>query len=450
MLGGASGAGAIANAFLQLTALVLIAWFTAIAGVPDTQPGPQPAVQIAAPAPAVRIAAVGPALRIVAAGAALMLLQLVPLPYATWAALPGHAPFAQAFALAAIHPAWLPISLTPDATIAALLSLLPAAAMIVTASGSTGAGRREAVVVLLVFALWSVALGCLQRSAGEESGLYPYAVTNRGSAVGLFANRNHLGSLLVCTLPFVAALARASPDRTPPPRLLAATGAAILVSGAALTGSMAATLLLIPSLAVSAAILFRDRKASRPALLILPVLILSVLILAAPAILLLGRADAGGEDSARSQHRAVIAATTMRAAIEHSPLGSGGGSFRALYPAYENPAGVTPEYVSHAHDDYLEILLEYGIPGAVLIVVALAAWGRWTWRAWREPGDDGDLARAAAAALGLILLHSMVDYPVRTAAMAAVAGLAVALLSMPPSPRSIVTDRLGADMRGIA
>jgi O-antigen ligase len=113
------------------------------------------------------------------------------------------------------------------------------------------------------------------------------------------------------------------------------------------------------------------------------------------------------------------------------PFGSGGGSFRHIYPSYEDPEAASPEYINHAHDDYAELALEYGAPGALL---AMGALGLWAWRMrtlWAATGSGQRLARAGCAAVGIVLLHSLVDYPARTAAIAVLTAFAAALMAAP-------------------
>ena len=102
------------------------------------------------------------------------------------------------------------------------------------------------------------------------------------------------------------------------------------------------------------------------------------------------------------------------------------GSFRSVYQLYEDPARVTDTYVIHAHNDYVELALETGVPGIFLLVLFLAWWGRASWRAWRL--DGGAYARAASIASGAILVHSLVDFPLRTAAISTVFAMCLALL----------------------
>jgi hypothetical protein len=146
---------------------------------------------------------------------ALVLLQLIPLPPALWTQLPGRQVVVEAFELAAVPLGWMPISLDPGATWRAFLSLLPPLALFLAVLGMGRDGRRSLSLLLVAFGLASVVLGLAQLMQGLESALRPYAITNPGSSVGFFANRNHYAALLYCAVPFAAAWTLAlAADRT--------------------------------------------------------------------------------------------------------------------------------------------------------------------------------------------------------------------------------------------
>jgi O-antigen ligase len=110
------------------------------------------------------------------------------------------------------------------------------------------------------------------------------------------------------------------------------------------------------------------------------------------------------------------------------PFGSGLGSFRNVYRLYERPEQVTSEYVVHAHNDYAELVLELGLAGIVLMILFLAWWTMGVWRAWRSV-EVGPFARAAAIASAAVLIHSVADFPLRTAAISACFAMCLALLA---------------------
>lgn len=84
--------------------------------------------------------------------------------------------------------------------------------------------------------------------------------------------------------------------------------------------------------------------------------------------------------------------------------------------------------MNHAHNDWLELLLETGIPGMALAALLLF-WGARRARAIWRAEDRDRFAQAAVIAVTTMLLHSLVDYPLRTAALSAVFAACIALIS---------------------
>ena len=412
VLGGASAAGFIANAALQILALAVIATILLRNALPAL---PRPATT---------------GLRLLALAAALMLAQLVPLPAALWSRLPGREEIAANLAAAGGGRPWLPVSLTPDATVAGLLSLIVPLATMLAIFAATPQGRQRAIATVVVAALGSLAIGVAQRTAGGDAGLYPYLVTNRGSAVGLFANRNHLATLLLCALPLTTLLHRWSmttgarhADR--PGRFgrhaLASAVVATLALGVVITGSGAGWAMLVPVLVASTMLIGPLRGWRLPRGTVSTVLVLGVATLVA-----LGVQDRHADQS-DAQHRPAITATTLRAVATYLPFGAGGGSFTTLYPRQEDPRTATPEYINHAHNDYAETLLEFGLPGAALLAAAFL------WLGKQIVGSRPPSATVAAGAIliAIVATHSSVDYPLRTAAIAMILALGIALISVP-------------------
>jgi O-antigen ligase len=125
--------------------------------------------------------------------------------------------------------------------------------------------------------------------------------------------------------------------------------------------------------------------------------------------------------------RQQIVTNSLTLASDFAPVGSGLGTFPAIYAMVENPATVGRVYVNHAHNDYLELAVETGIPGIAIIILFLAWWGAAVLRMLKSPASD-QFALAGAIASAAILLHSLVDYPLRTAAISAVFAMSLALI----------------------
>jgi O-antigen ligase len=137
------------------------------------------------------------------------------------------------------------------------------------------------------------------------------------------------------------------------------------------------------------------------------------------------------------ESRRLIFSTTWRALKHFWPVGTGLGTFQEIYRSFENPLTIKLAYVNHAHDEYLEILLETGAAGMVLLLAFLAWWIGRAWRVWRE-GSLSPFAMAAVIASASLMVHSLVDYPLRTAALSSVFAACLALMAAPrrraPSP----------------
>ena len=154
-----------------------------------------------------------------------------------------------------------------------------------------------------------------------------------------------------------------------------------------------------------------------------------------------GRLPIGQDAGTSVQSREQILATTGKAIRDTMPLGSGLGSFVKVYRLYESPDTVTNEYVVHAHNDYAELALELGLPGILLILAFLWWWAAAVQAAWRMPAGSA-YARAASIASAAVLIHSLVDFPLRTAAISACFAMCMALLADRRLPQREEPDEL--------
>lgn len=407
VLGGSSSGGVWANLLLQWLAAILLLVLTAS--------------RADLPVPRALLALGG-------AAVCLPILQLIPIPPSLWTQLPQRGALAEGFELAGAALPWMPLSLDPDATLAVLGGLLVPAAGLALFAAASPQGVRRALAAVVAVAIGSILLGIMQLLDGEGTMLQPYAITNPGKATGLFANRNHLATLLVMAIPCAVLLA--GRDNT----LRGGVLAAILTGGAVLTGSKAGIGLAIVAAAVSLAAIHAPARARTPWLALAG----TGALLGAAGALWLARAADTPPPGGPEQQRPFIIATTLDAARDHFPAGAGGGSFLRIYQHYEDPAATSPEYRNHAHNDYAEVLLEYGAPGAVLMLAAIGWWVIAAFAAWRG-GPGGAAARAGVIMLGIVLANSLVDYPLRTAALALLAAAAgiIAARRDDPSPTSV-------------
>ena len=108
--------------------------------------------------------------------------------------------------------------------------------------------------------------------------------------------------------------------------------------------------------------------------------------------------------------RMIMLADTWRIFLDHPWLGTGLGTFETVYPRYET--FYDGKIVNHAHNDYIELMAESGLLGAVCALVFLfllyrPALARWD--AESSPYSSGVRLGSLVACSGL-LLHGLVDF----------------------------------------
>ena len=98
-------------------------------------------------------------------------------------------------------------------------------------------------------------------------------------------------------------------------------------------------------------------------------------------------------------------------AIQQSPFwGHGSGSFPLLYISDNAPP---PSWISgHAHNLFLQLWLEFGIPGLVIIFTAGILFLLAVLRMWRTTNNARAFLAAVGGAFGGMLIHHLFDYAV--------------------------------------
>jgi O-antigen ligase len=393
------------------------------------------------------------------------LLQLIPLPPRIWTALPNRAPIVESFTLVGRELPWMPVSVSPRATWLSLLSLVPPLSVFLNTLLLRHRERRIVGVVVLSVGLLSVFIGLTQIAQGPDSPLRFFEITNTSEAVGFFANRNHFAALLCAMTAFAAAWAvEAAISFEAGRRIKSDTGWIVaiaasftvlvaLVAGQAMARSRAGIALAIVALFGALALGLSDRRSTSgltPAKLVLAATTLAVIFVAQFALF---RIFQRFTEDPLADARIAFARNTFAAARAFMPFGSGMGTFVPVYAMFEKPEdALVDTYANRAHNDLLELALEAGVFGLGLLGIFLIWLGVASVRLWRRPAlESGQidllLARAATIVVSLIIVHSFVDYPLRTAAMMGILAFACALLVDPPhvENESEVDSKFNAD-----
>lgn len=348
--------------------------------------------------------------------------QLVPLPPSIWTALPGRETIASGYATAGLEPPWLAISLDPAATWRCAVSLIPGASIFLAMQHLSRTERRTLLAIILGAGFLNVVLGFMQLTGGTDSPLRFYEITNTTMAVGLFANANHHATFLVVLVPFAIAwvvdLNFGRGGMATKQLSLLALLLLALVVGIGIVGSRAGLALGAVSVVGSLLIIFRSGRKLRKGVLAFTVA--SVLL-----VVLIGfQFGVRGLDSRDAENRRLaddlrwpVAVVVWHAAKEYLPVGSGAGTFVPVYQMWAPRSHLFDQYVNHAHDDWLELLLETGLAG-VFLAISFLVWlfiaAVRAWRSGPEPNLDRSFARASSIAVVTMLLHSTVDYPLRS------------------------------------
>jgi O-antigen ligase len=376
------------------------------------------------------------------------LLQLVPLPPEIWTALPNREAIVVTFQLLDRELPWMPISVSPRATWLGALSLLPPLAVFLGTVLLDLRERRMLSIVVLAIGIVSVFVGLSQVAQGANSPLRFFEITNPSEAVGFFANRNHFAALLYSSMLFAGAWAVEAAVSAEAGRMQRDTGwivalvasftvLVLLVAGQAMARSRAGLGLSIVALFGAFAVALSDKRNTSgvtPVKLLVGAIVLAAMFAVQYALYRILERFA---DDPLQDARVAFARNTIAGAKAFMPFGSGVGTFVPVYARFERPEdALLDTYANRAHNDILEVWLEAGVAGLVLMAIFLAWLAIRSLKLWRgaSPGTrdiDVALARAATIVVGLLLAHSFVDYPLRTGAMMAILAFACALLVDP-------------------
>jgi O-antigen ligase len=117
-----------------------------------------------------------------------------------------------------------------------------------------------------------------------------------------------------------------------------------------------------------------------------------------------------GLENIRSEVRPVFWSNTLRMSWDYPVVGIGLGNFSSLYPNFMQTEKLIK--ISHAHNDYLEFLVELGAFGFILLsagILMMVGYIFLYWKQRRYPLVKG-LALGGFISLTCILIHSLTDF----------------------------------------
>jgi O-antigen ligase len=363
------------------------------------------------------------------------LLQLIPLPPALWQALPGRDLERSALDLVGAADSWQPLSMAPARTFGSLLALLPPAIVLVLTGSAREGGRSLIVGMIAGVSLLAIMVGVGQAAGGENNPLRFYVV-DAGYLNGFQANHNSSADVLLIGMIASAVTVQELRGRRKMllsdrlAAILVLTVAAVLSLGVVLTASRAGTALL-PVAWVTVFCATRGLwPISRQGLTfgiggLFLALGTAAFLLRDNSVLraVVSRYDFTGE------LRPQIWADSLYAARTYFPVGAGLGAFIPVFLAAERLEAVDMTVPNRAHNDYLELVIEAGVLGLLVLAVLATMLARLALAQLRDQSPT--IRRQAIFALGtftIVALHSQVDYPLRSMSLACIAAAAAGLL----------------------
>jgi O-antigen ligase len=351
--------------------------------------------------------------------------HLVPLPYDWWSNLPGRQVIVDIDKAVGLGKISRPLSMSPEMTMNALLSLSVPLAVLVLASQFDGLRQRRALGVVLLLSFTSAAVGLLQ-ATGADIVLYSRQASQ--DVAGLFVNRNHQAALLALIFPLAAVAISAGVGVGLPRKIEAFAGASmclvvvplVLVTGSR-TGLFVAGVSLVLVLAFG--LLPLKRVAIRPwvrysaAFASVGALVWATVWASRDVAFM--RLEDQTEDLRWPVWQSIVDMLP-----HYLPWGTGVGSYVEAYRVLEPDNLLRPTFSNHAHNEALEILFTAGLPGAAIALLALMFLAAAVWRGVRASDDAALFKRLGSVGIILLAIASISDYPVRTPILSAVFVLA--------------------------
>ena len=297
---------------------------------------------------------------------------------------------------------------------------------------------RPLAKILCGYGLVLASFSLLQGIAPNGKLYWIWPLEQGGLIYGPYVNHNHYAGLMEMLTPFPLVLALSR--HTEGNRKLVVAGIAALMAGTIfLSGSRGGMLAFVAEVIVLAVLLHKRGDWKQPLALgfFLAVMIGFLVWLGGNE---LTRRLASIQSEARQELtggvRLTIDRDCFRMFRDRPVLGWGLGTFPVVYPQYRS--FYTSFFVNQAHNDYLQLLVETGIPGfgIGLWFLVLTFRGAGTkLQNWTET-VNGTLTVAALLGCVGILVHSFLDFNLQIPANAALFYVMCAIAAVPPFQES--------------
>ena len=341
---------------------------------------------------------------------------------------------------------WNQFSLDPHATLDHLLKTLAYLCLFILTIALVTTEKRIRIVLTTFFlsGLFQASYGALMTLTQLE---YIFLMKKEhyiGLATGTFVNRNHFANyLIMCVAAGTALLlidfslqkAKSWKERIVgilyfimSKKMLLRIGIAMIVVGIVLSRSRMGNVSFFISLIVAGLLwMILTKRISRKAI----ILLISFIVI---DLWVVGNWFGFEKVQARLQNTSASTETrdevvrdTVIYIKDHPIIGTGGGSYYSVYPNYKSPD--VNGYYNHTHNDYLQIISEYGFIGVTIIailVLSTAFTSLMTMRRRRNPIMQA-VGFMCLMTIIALFMHSLVDFNLQMMANAASTVIIMAL-----------------------
>lgn len=350
--------------------------------------------------------------------------------------------------------AHMTVSIEPYATRTEFLILLTCFAVFYLAQivSESRSRKKRLIVSLLVLGTVEAFYGLVQYLSGWQHIFFYAKKYDLEEATGTYINRNHYAGMLEMILPFSVALLFYEYEKFRGKRSAAPANMRDLLTRQSLQRLL---LCLFVAVVLFAALFFsRSRMGIAAACASLLVVFglagvsrfqgkMGLLLSAAFVALSIGLAiwigpgpiverfaGVGQEFTVHDQSRLAIWEDARALVRQHPLLGTGLGTFPIAYTAFQTT--FLGQFVNHAHNDYLELAIDLGLPAAVILFGGIFWILARDVRAFMNAAGSFErcVALGCAGSIVAILLHSLTDFnlyiPANAILFSLVLGIAVA------------------------
>lgn len=350
---------------------------------------------------------------------------LLPLTTEVWKLLPGRLNYQPAISWLANNEtnSTLSLSLIHNRTVSSLILLIALVSLFISTSLQSFSNKKKILSLILLIACIQGVWGAIQFSTNNPQ-WYPFNSGHSNiNAIGTYLNRDHFVFLAYMTLPiailmlgesYLSIRKNSNKNQYALIKTIGLSLAIIILICSAFFSRSRAGISLTVLATIAATLILTRQSGSWRQLGIIAIIIASSLATAISTgilstlnrFIILNPFEDG---------RWEIFHYTLEGIKMFWPLGSGVGTFQEIYATIQ--PFTQKNFINHVHNDYLELLFEMGVAGAIILTLALIIYIKSWLKASKEKNINIKTTRMIVG-LSLLLsaLHGLVDFNLHTPA----------------------------------